>query len=120
MVKKPYSTPQLTRYGDFKTIVQGSLGRGADHGAPDHTKPCWIAAALYGVDDPRTVLLRAWLTDAYRQKRRGWPLVAAYIRFGQRAARAIPKSAVLRRGFRALFDRLAVRALTDLQTLYTG
>jgi len=120
VVKKPYGTPRLIVHGEFKRIVQGALGRGADHGAPAHTKPCWIAEALYGPHDPRTALLRAWMTRAYRERHPGWPIIAAYMRFGVRAAEAIARSAALRRGFRALFDRLAVRALRALHSPHAG
>lgn len=119
MMKKPYRTPRLVVHGDLKRIVQGVLGKGADHGAPEHTKPCWIAEALYGIDDPRTILLRAWLARVHREGHRGWRMVALYIRFGRRAAEVLERSAILSHGFRALFDRLAVKALAALERLRT-
>lgn len=110
--KKPYTPPRLVAYGDFKSIVQGSSGKRGD-GSPGDTKPCWIAEALYGVDDPRTILLRAWLTAAYLEKRRWWWLVAAYMRLGRTVANALRKSVVLRRGFRVLFDVLVRKASSE-------
>ena len=109
--KKPYTPPRLVAYGDFKKIV-GKKGALSD-GSPGNTKACWIAEALYGVDDPRTMLLRAWLTAAYIEKRWWWWFVAAYMRFGRTVASALQKSSVLRRGFRLLFDVLARKAYDE-------
>lgn len=111
--KKPYTPPRLVAYGDFKNIVQGNSGTRGD-GGPGQTKAtCWIAEALYGVDDPRTILLRAWLTAAYLEKRRWWWCVAAYMRFGRAVANVLQKSVVLRRGFRVLFDVLVRKAYDE-------
>ena len=110
MVKKPYSTPRLVTYGDFKRIVQGNAGKKSD-GLPGHTKHCWIAEVLYGPNDPRTALLRAWMSTVYMEKRAGWPLVSVYRRFGERLATVLEHNLALRRGLRVLFDHLVVAAL---------
>jgi hypothetical protein len=109
--KKPYTPPRLVRYGHVTDIVGGSMGRMSD-GMPGDTKGCWIAEALYGVDDPRTILLRAWVTEVHEQRRRGWWLAALYIRFGRTAANLIRRSRLLRRLFLPVFDGLLARAGT--------
>ena len=58
IVRKPYTPPRLIAYGHITDIIQGGTGHGVDAGG-GHSKNCWIAEALYGVDDPRTRLLRA-------------------------------------------------------------
>ena len=62
--RKPYTSPRLMSYGHVKDIIQGGGGKKSDAaGTPPggNSKSCWIAEQLYGVDDPRTWLLRAWL-----------------------------------------------------------
>ena len=109
-MKKPYVTPRLVTHGDFKRIIQGGSGRKSD-GQPGQTKHCWIAEALYGACDPRTTLLRGWMSTVYIDRRAGWWLVSAYRKFGERIAKAIGRSLVLRTGFRVLFDVLVLSAL---------
>lgn len=110
--RKPYAKPRLTRYGHVKDVVQGFMGPQADAGGPK-TKPCWVAEAVYGADDARTVLLRAWLSELYAMRRRGWLLAALYVRIGPPVAALVRRGAVPRRSLRPLFDRLFDRALTD-------
>src|SRR5450759_1523837 len=110
--KKPYARPTLTAYGSLKDIVQGSHG-GLSDGTPGNTKACWIAEALYGAHDPRTFLLRSWMTGIYDARRSGWPLVVLYRRSGPILARAICVRPILRRAFRALFDAVLGKALRD-------
>ena len=93
--RKPYTKPRVTCYGHVKDIVQGSSGTGADGGTFNHSRaPCWIAEALYGVDTPRTLLVRGWLTEAYDQKRRWWFLISLYRTFGRPVAGLIRRGAV--------------------------
>jgi hypothetical protein len=77
------------------------------------TKPCWIAETLYGRDDARTVLLRAWLTQGYVRGRRWWPFVALYMKAGQVTARLIDKGRLPRRLFLALFNWLFEKAFQE-------
>lgn len=114
--KKPYTRPTLTAYGSLKDIVQGSHG-GMSDGSVGNTKNCWIAEALYGERDPRTFLLRSWMTCIYDARRSGWPLVALYRRSGPVLARAIRVRPILRRAFRAMFDALLGKALRDMVVL---
>lgn len=114
--RKPYTSPRLVSYGHVKDIIQGGGGKKFDSGGTKgagNSKGCWIAEALYGVDDPRTLLLRAWLGAAYDERRPGWPLIAAYHRFGYATAQLIHRGYLPRGVFRPLFDTLVARALTD-------
>ena len=83
-------------------------------GAPGDTRNCWIAEALYGEQDPRTFLLRSWMTGIYDERRSGWPLVALYRSSGPVLARAIRATPLLRHGFRVVFDVLLGRAFRNL------
>jgi hypothetical protein len=109
--RKPYTPPRLIAYGHVKDIVQGATGSKADSGTTKQTgPPCWVAEALYGVDDPRTLVLRAWLMDVHARKGRGWQWVSLYAAIGQRVAALVRRAAPLRFALRALFDALAERA----------
>ena len=108
--RKPYEPPRLISYGHVKDLVQGANGNGLD-ASGGHSKTCWIAEALYGVDDPRTLLLRAWLTVVYEDRRAGWAWVECYRVCGRQVARLIAAGVLPRRLFRSLFDALLIRAL---------
>jgi hypothetical protein len=114
--KKTYRTPLLSSYGDVTQITRGNLNVGSDGtgGASSKNAGCWIAEALYGIDAPRTHLVRAWLKHCYAQ-RQPWALVVVplYRRFGQRVATGVRSYAVLQRLFRPLFDRAVVCAHRD-------
>jgi hypothetical protein len=109
--RKPYAKPRLICYGHVKDIVQGS-GGGTLNDPRTHqsTRVCWIAEALYGVDASRTLVLRAWLSRAYEQKRRGWLLISLYARFGRTVADRIRSGHIPARLFLPLFDYLFVKA----------
>jgi hypothetical protein len=107
--RKPYATPQLTCYGHVKDIVQGEGGMMNDAGA-DMSRPCWIAEALYGLDDARTLILRSWMWKAYVDRRPWWFLVGIYIKCGHTIASLIRRRRLQRRLFLPLFDFLARKA----------
>lgn len=110
--RKPYAMPVLVCYGHVKDIIQGGVGMMSD--APGgNSKACWVAEALYGVHDPRTTLLRAWLSHAYVERRRWWLFVALYRRFGRTIADWIHRGHLPRRWLRPLFDFLVVRAFDE-------
>jgi hypothetical protein len=114
--RKPYAPPKVVSYGHVKDIIQGGGGMKADAGPPvgGNSKSCWIAEALYGVHDPRTLLLRAWLSVAYDERRPGWWLfIALYRRFGRATADLIQRGYLPRQIFQPLFDVLVEKALTE-------
>ena len=105
--RKPYASPRLISYGHVKDIVQGASGGKADAGT---TRSCWVAEALYGAEDARTILLRSWLTAIHAERRRGWLWVELYRRVGFTVAGLIRSGRLPRRAFHPLFDRLAIKA----------
>ena len=111
--KKPYTPPHVVSYGHVKDIVQGNGGTKNDGGGglPNSKVTCWIAEALYGKDDPRTLLLRAWLSVIYDERRGGWRWVALYRRFGRGTADLIRRGYLPRSLFQPLFDALVKEAL---------
>lgn len=112
--RKPYGKPRLIFYGHVKDIVQGGGGtKTNDAGTHNATKPCWIAEALYGVDAPRTLLLRGWLSEAYDQRRRWWLVISLYMRFGRTVAGLIRSGRIPAGLFVPLFDYLFVKANDD-------
>ena len=114
--RKPYAPPRLVSYGHVKDIIQGGGGKKSDAGAAKgagNSKGCWIAEALYGVEDPRTLLLRAWLSVAYEERRGGWWFIALYQEFGRATADLIYRGYLPRQLFRPLFDVLVDKALSE-------
>ena len=66
---------------------------------------------LYGAETPRVLLVRAWLTETYqRRDPMALILVSLYSRFGVTVAARLRERSLLRRVFRALFDRVVKRA----------
>jgi len=108
--RKPYSTPRLIEFGHIKDIVLGARGKKVDFGG-GHSKMCWIAETLYGVDDARVVLLRCWLNIVWAERRRGWILVTLYRTFGRPVAASLSRGWLPATPFRRLFDSLVERAL---------
>jgi hypothetical protein len=89
----------------FWDQMAGSLISGAAGVAAGFTPHCWIAEAIYGVDDPRTHLVREWLTAEFALTPFGRTVMNLYRRFGQRVASVARKSRVLRALLRPIFDR---------------
>lgn len=112
--RKPYTPPKMVSHGHVKDIIQGGGGKKSDAGAAKgagNSKACWIAEALYGVDDPRTLLLRAWLSTVYEERRPGWQFVALYARVGRQTAGLISQGYLPGGLFRPLFDAMVNKAL---------
>ncbi len=65
---------------------------------------CWIAEAVYGVDDVRTHKVRAYLNGAFRKTLRGDLTMRLYIAVGRQVAWCVRRSALLRSLFRPVFD----------------
>ncbi|MFB3916272.1 MAG: hypothetical protein ACE14M_06060 [Terriglobales bacterium] len=105
--RRTYKAPRVSRYGHVAQLTRGGGGNGKD-ASTMHTKQCWIAEALYGVDAPRTLLVRAWLSECYGQHQR-WAriVVPLYRRFGMRMAGIMARIPMLKAPVRPLFDRAA-------------
>lgn len=86
-----------------KYILDPAL-QAAGQGAGAAAGGCWIAEAIYGVTDPRTLAARAWLNGEFRQTRIGRIVMAFYLRFGQRIARYVENSKLLRFALKPIFD----------------
>lgn len=114
--KKEYQSPQLVCYGTVAKLTRGAGGRLGDMGG--HTRGCWIAEVLYGVDAPRTELIRGWLSECY-ERRELWSLlvVPLYGWLGERIAVFLRRYPAFQRGFRPLFDLGLERALRDRAAL---
>ncbi len=113
--KKTYRQPELTSYGDVSRITRGGNGASNDTGGSGtHTMVCWVAEVLYGIDAPRTHLVRAWLTDCYEQRVR-WALfvVPIYRRFGRNVAELVRSHRIVQRLLRPVFDHAVTCAHRD-------
>lgn len=74
---------------------------------------CWIAEAIYGVDDPRTHLVRAWLNGPFRRTSTGRLVMWTYIKIGRGVAAMVRASGTLRYMFKPLFDLALTKALAE-------
>ena len=92
-------------WGWAKYILDPVLAAGGQAGAAK-LAACWIAETLYGVDDPRTWLLRFWLNGPFSQHWYGKATMAAYRRFGRWIATR-PRIAF---GLKPLFEAALRRA----------
>jgi hypothetical protein len=72
---------------------------------------CWIAEAIYGADDRRTHVVRAYLNGPFRNGRIGDFIMRLYLRFGERIARVVKRSKLLKAMFRPFFDAALSSAL---------
>lgn len=72
---------------------------------------CWIAEAIYGTDDPRTHLVRAWLNGPFKKTKVGRVAMRLYLAFGQRIAVLVRKHNLLKLIFKPLFDTALRRAI---------
>lgn len=79
----------------------GAMGSGGIFG-------CWIAEAIYGVDDIRTHLVRSWLNGAFKRSLMGVLIMKVYLLLGRRVASLVKKHALLKRALRPVFN-LALR-----------
>ncbi len=103
--------------GFWDTLAPALVGGAATVGAgftPNGGKGCWIAAAVYdGWDDPRTVVVRAWLNSEFTKKWIGRVIMAGYVRFGERIAEKVKRRRWLRTSFKRLFDLVLDQAIRD-------
>jgi len=108
--RKSYSPPRLVYYGDVTKLTRGGGGNGNDGGGA-MSMVCWIAEVLYGIDAPRTRLVRAWLIESHKRRDLiGRLVVPLYRRFGVTVAGLLRRCPVLQSVFRPLFYRAVERA----------
>lgn len=74
---------------------------------------CWIAEALYGIQDERTHMVRAYLMGPFRRHWYGRVLMHIYQQHGQEIAKYVPQSKALRSILRPLFD-IALKCATAI------
>lgn len=108
--KKPYARPRVVTYGHVKDVVKGALANGNDSGG-NRSKNCWVAEALYGIDAPRTLIVRSWLTEMAASTRRWRLFSSVYTLTGRRVASMIRRGRLPRMPFRMLFDALVAKAV---------
>lgn len=90
--------------GVFDKIVStiGTLGSAAG----SIMKPiCWIAEAVYGVDDLRTHLLRKYLNTEFKQTLKGKIIMFVYLHIGKFVAYFVKRSKILKSIFKHIFDK---------------
>ena len=89
------------------------VGFGFTPGAPGNAKGggCWIAEAIYGVDDLRTHLVREWLNTEFVLHPVGKAAMEAYQRFGRQIARLVKKRKFLATALKPIFDCALSHAL---------
>jgi hypothetical protein len=82
----------------------GTIGTLAGAGATAYAgKPCWCAAEVFGGwHNPRTILVRQWLTDNFA----GTWLYNLYVEYGQRWAAAMRRHRSVRWFFTRIFNQL--------------
>src|SRR5262249_2540931 len=97
--------------GFWDTFGPALIGGAATVGAGFTPKGCWIAEAIYGVDDIRTHMVRAWLNEEFSLRPVGKYVMKFYHRFGQRIAAFVKKSRFLAAVLRPLFDAALSRYL---------
>lgn len=78
---------------------------------PGDPSICWIAEALYGVDDSRTHLMRSWMKKVVRFHPIGQLFFNAYLKYGERVAEIVKRKPLIRAVFRKVFDTCLVHAL---------
>jgi len=95
----PMSTTQTTRQtlGPMDTL--GRIGGAAAQGATAFALLCWVARAVYGVENPRWLMFRAWLLEDAPK----W-LVRLYIRHGAAFAEWLEGKDTLKAMIRRFMD----------------
>lgn len=101
-------------YDPFTDILDPIL-QAAGTGASGIAKAggCWIAEAIYGVDDPRTHLVRAWLNGPFRETMLGNAVMDVYLAIGRQVAWFIRRSSALRSILKPLFDKALRKAQAE-------
>lgn len=96
---------EITQAGNSWMGLVGGLANSAATGAGIAVGKCWIAEAVYGYNDLRTFMVRAWLNGPFSDRWYGKVTMAIYGTIGRPVASCVRSSAILRRLFKPLFDR---------------
>lgn len=83
------------------TAAAGRAGQGG----------CWIAMAIWGDTDPRTLITREWLNTEFIKSRIGRMVMALYYRFGERVAKQVRKHGWLKAALTPVFEVALDKAL---------
>lgn len=115
--QSPFSTigsglGDLSSFMFMKNMFPGAGGGGGGYqwAGNEDLYGCWIARAVYGQNDWRVLLVRAFLVRKAAESRSWAILWALYLAFGKAIAPVVQKSKFLKLGFRSLFDRIVFAA----------
>lgn len=118
--------PVVTRQWSFGTYVQEVLAHympwisAIRTGIGPFVAPCYVAAVVFGEDfwtGERVQLCRRWLVEKWEPTGIVPKLVMGlYRKYGQKVAAVVAKSPLLKKGFRAVFDRVLAKAKAAYQT----
>jgi hypothetical protein len=89
----------------------GTVASGGLSGGKGGQKPCWIAMAIWGDDDLRTLVVREWLCTEFVKSRFGKFVMSLYLRFGQRVAEQVRKRSWVKRMFKPVFELALGKAM---------
>lgn len=97
------SIMQAPLQNNFWQNLIGGVIQGGSMAGSAAIKACWIAEVLWGVRDPRTLMLRKWMQES--KKHFGWRVFeAVYRSLGPHVAEIARFSPVIRGWLRPLFD----------------
>lgn len=103
---------EITQAGNSWMGLVGGLANSAATGAGIAVGNCWIAEAVYGVNDLRTLMVRAWLNGPFSDHWYGKVVMGIYGAIGRPVAYCVRRSIMLRKLFKPLFDK-AFRQAAD-------
>ncbi len=98
--------------GWLNALLGGVAGAGSAFlGNPNFMKGCWIAEAIWGVDDYRTHVVREYLNTKFCESPVGCLVMALYAKYGQRVAEVVRKNTRVRKTIQPLFELAFDRAI---------
>jgi len=117
---KKYVKPSLKELGLLRAVTKLSCPGGIEVNETC-VYPCWIAAVVFEENfftGHRVNLVRKWLVNEFEPSGFEAKLIMGlYRKYGQRVARIVEKSSVLKLGFRKLFDKALAKAKTKYGAL---
>ena len=120
---KKYVKPSLKELGLLRVVTKFSAcptGEAPFEGGC-YAAFCWIAAVVFQENlftGPRVNKVRLWLVNEFEPSGPGAKFVMRlYRKYGERVAKVVEKNAILKRGFRKLFDKALAKAEAQYNTL---